>query len=281
MILLKINVDIFFLAVVGAGTYKLLKDLSSPDLPSSKGYEELKKVLLEHYSPKPVVIAERHKFWTANQGGDESVASFIARLKNLSTNCDFGDFLKEALRDRLVSGLHAKVSRTQMQLLSMANLSFEQARTKCLADEMAAVASREYRPSTSTDVVYENRDARSTNKDGRPANTQPGLPVRGRCKGCGGSHHRSDCRYKDVTCHKCRKKGHIQRVCRYGGENATSSGYYSRERGQSQSREQRADMKVVEERESREVSPTIYSVCDDSYQNFDFFLNNVGDCVKI
>ncbi|CAH3142977.1 unnamed protein product, partial [Porites lobata] len=40
----KVNV---FLAVIGPDAYKLLKNL--------------------HYEPAPIVIAERHKFWTASQ----------------------------------------------------------------------------------------------------------------------------------------------------------------------------------------------------------------------
>ena len=56
-----------FLAVVGPQAYKLLKNLCDPENPNSKSYEELKKILQAHYEPAPIVIAERHKFWTASQ----------------------------------------------------------------------------------------------------------------------------------------------------------------------------------------------------------------------
>lgn len=36
-----------------------------------------------------------------------------------------------------------------------------------------------------------------------------------KCESCGsGSHEREQCRYKNVQCHKCKKTGHIARVCR-------------------------------------------------------------------
>jgi hypothetical protein len=88
-----------FLASVGPDTYRVLKNICSPDSASSKSYEELKVLLKDHLDPKPIVIAERHKFWTASQDEDESVGNFIVRLKTLAFNCAFDNFLKDALRD--------------------------------------------------------------------------------------------------------------------------------------------------------------------------------------
>ena len=34
------------------------------------------------------------------------------------------------------------------------------------------------------------------------------------CHRCGGEHFPSNCRFKEVTCNKCHKKGHLARVCR-------------------------------------------------------------------
>ncbi len=40
-------------------------------------------------------------------------------------------------------------------------------------------------------------------------------PHSGGCYRCGSAGHKpSDCRFKEVTCNNCRKKGHIARVCR-------------------------------------------------------------------
>ena len=200
----------FFLATVGASAYKLLKDLSRPSLPNTKTYVELKQLLKNHYSPKPIVIAERHKFWTATQGEQESVSAYIVRLKNLSSGCNFGEFLDEALRDRLVSGLHGKMSKTQTHLLTLADLTFEQAKTKCLADEMATAATKQCMSSMEvTHAVYSDK------KSSRPHSTSENRHLfRVKCNGCGGNHRRSDCPHKDTVCHKCGKKGHLKRVCR-------------------------------------------------------------------
>lgn len=132
------------LATIGPDAYRLLKNLSAPDVPNTKSYKELTKLLQNHFDPEPIVIAERHKFWTACQEENESVADFVVRLKKLSSTCSFGTFLEEALRDRLVSGLHHKMSKAQRQLLTVRNLTFRDAKDKCIAEEMAAQATKDY-----------------------------------------------------------------------------------------------------------------------------------------
>jgi len=93
----KVNV---FLAVIGPDAYKLLKNLCDPENPNTKTYTGLSQLLQGHFEPAPIVIAERHKFWTACQEESESVPEFVARLKKLASTCSFGAFLSEALRDR-------------------------------------------------------------------------------------------------------------------------------------------------------------------------------------
>lgn len=53
----------------------MLKDLLTPTLPSQKTFDQLKTTLSTHYSPKRLVIAERYKFYSANQEIDENVKS--------------------------------------------------------------------------------------------------------------------------------------------------------------------------------------------------------------
>lgn len=94
-----------FLSVIGGKTYGLLKTLLAPKKPTEKTYEELRQVLQDHLSPKPVVIAERYRFWTVRQKAGQSVSQYLAELRRLAEKCQFGDFLNDALRDMFVIGL--------------------------------------------------------------------------------------------------------------------------------------------------------------------------------
>lgn len=88
-----------FLSVIGATTYGLPRSLLAPDNPGSKPYADLVKILNEHFSPKPIIIAERFRLHKRNQEEGESVAQYLAILKKLS-DCDFDTSLHDALHDR-------------------------------------------------------------------------------------------------------------------------------------------------------------------------------------
>ena len=98
-----------FLTVVGSRTNTLIKSLTAPTLPQEKSYEDLKAVLLAHFQPKPLLIAERIRFCQHNQAGGESVHNFLADLRRLAITCEFEDFLDQALLDRFVCGLQKRL----------------------------------------------------------------------------------------------------------------------------------------------------------------------------
>ena len=55
------------LTLLGGKTHSLLRYLTSPDKPSVKDYATLVKLLKDHLSPKPLIIAERFRFHKRNQ----------------------------------------------------------------------------------------------------------------------------------------------------------------------------------------------------------------------
>ncbi len=76
--------------MVGAKTYALLSNLLAPEKPSTKTYDELVAVVKAHLDPKPLIIAERFRFYQRNQGDSESVAQYMAELRKLADRCEFG-----------------------------------------------------------------------------------------------------------------------------------------------------------------------------------------------
>ena len=113
------------LSTVGPSTYRLLKDLLAPTLPSTQSFDEIREVLQGHFQPKPLVIAERFKFHQRNQSESVSVVQYLAELRKLAKTCQFKAFLDEALRDRFVCGLRAQY--IQKRLLSEAALDLKKA----------------------------------------------------------------------------------------------------------------------------------------------------------
>ena len=93
------------ITVIGLDTYGILKSLVSPADPSTKTFEELTATLRLHFAPKRNIIAERFKFYKREQRPAESLADFIVQIKALAQSCDFGSFLPNALREKLVCGI--------------------------------------------------------------------------------------------------------------------------------------------------------------------------------
>ena len=198
------------LSLIGSKTYSLLKDLLLPEKPADKNIEEIVSTLQKHLNPKPLEIAERFRFYKRNQQEGESVLSYVAELKKLTTHCNFGGSLEETLRDKLVCGLNNQ--QIQKRLLAESKLKFSKAVDIAVAMETAT--------RDATEIHSEHREGKPLGLDkltlsrpsNRPDNSPPSLVV---CYRCGANTHvATECRFKKEVCHKCGKRGHIQRVCR-------------------------------------------------------------------
>ena len=123
------------LSSMGASCYSLLRKLCAPVKPATKTFEVLCTIMQEHQNPKPTIIVQRFKFNTRTRHGDESISTYLAELRLLSEDCNYGE-LEEMLRDRLVCGINN--DSIQKRLLSEANLTYRRAVEIATAMETAA-----------------------------------------------------------------------------------------------------------------------------------------------
>ena len=198
----KDNEVVTLLAVIGADAYGILRNLLAPQRPKDKSFDELKEVLIGHYSPKPILIAERFKFHRRNQLESESIAQFVVELKRLALKCEFGAFLEEALRDRLVCGL--KNIHIQKKLLAERELTFKKAFETAQSMELA-------NKEDMRDVITTGDE--SVNKVDKVATPRRPQRESGSCFRCGQKHAPSECWCKTAQCYRCKKKGHIAKMC--------------------------------------------------------------------
>ena len=191
-----------FLALTGADAYGVLRNLLAPELSKDKSFNELKELLVSHYSPKPILIAERFKFHRRNHHESETFAQFVVELKRLAFKCEFGTFLEEALRDRLVCGLKSVL--IQKKLLAERDLTFKKAFETAQSMELAN--KEDFRD---TSVPVDD----SVNKVGRYASSGHSTGDAVSCFRCGGKHSPSGCWARLVQSYKCHKKGHLAKMC--------------------------------------------------------------------
>ena len=188
-----------FLSSIGSRTYRVLRYLCLPDKPGVKSYLELKRILTAHFEPKRHVIVERFHFHRRSQAPDESIADFMLELRRLAFHCDFGDFLDEALRDRLVCGLRSM--SIQKQLLSEEGLTLKSALE--IAQNMELV-----------DKFINAKELKDSETGVQKVSTSHLPQANAECYRCGNAHDPRDCRFQDVNCYFCGRQGHIAAVCR-------------------------------------------------------------------
>ena len=81
-----------FLSTSGWKSYEHLRNFIAPTPPETLKLSELTGVLKCHYEPKPLTIAERLHFHCRYRAPDETIAEFVAELRQLSTHCDFESY---------------------------------------------------------------------------------------------------------------------------------------------------------------------------------------------
>ena len=197
-----------FLSSVGKSAYNVIQNLCKPKLPKEFTYKQLCKILVQHYSPTRLEVAETFKFHTKGiQMSDETVSQFVSRLRGLASTCNFGTFLPRALRDQFVVG--CRNSESQHKLLQE-DRSFDQCVAIAAADE-AAVREFKQLHINNEETVHAVKPV--NNNRGRGGLTKRNQPYV--CFTCGkAGHFRNNCQYKDSKCHNCGKLGHLSVVCK-------------------------------------------------------------------
>ena len=80
------------LTCCGSKLYSLIRNLCSPGSPNDKTLDELCTLIGTHFNPKPIIIAERYRFYQMVQGENESVSQCLAALRKLTEPCQFDAF---------------------------------------------------------------------------------------------------------------------------------------------------------------------------------------------
>lgn len=197
---------------MGAQAEKILDsfNLSAED---AKKFDVVIERLNAYFQPKVNLIHERAQFHMRSQKPDESMETYIRALYECSEHCKFGN-REEAIRDRLVLGVRDQTLSEKLQLTE--DLTLDKAQEIARQFETVKLQLSEQRHAqkdsvsaiSSARVNTQNEKGHKSYKSG----TRPN-PKR-RCSKCGFVHRGSTCPAEGQTCHKCKRKGHFQSVCR-------------------------------------------------------------------
>jgi len=227
----------YLLHFIGSKSFDILCDKLAPLDPYTQTYNTVASHLEDFYAPAPLEIAENYRFHQRKQSDGESIHQYVAVLHKLSINCNFGSYLKMALRNQFVFGFTSR--RTQARLLETKNLTFDKAVEIALSMELtekdvnqiqaAGASSVDYMGQKESAVKMKDKSSQHKKPVNRPVSFQKAkraLPVVSNhknntggtnnitCYRCGGKHLASKCTLnREIACTNCGIKGHLAKVC--------------------------------------------------------------------
>ncbi|XP_049514115.1 uncharacterized protein LOC119436504 isoform X1 [Dermacentor silvarum] len=192
-------------AALSTSTVQILMGRIAPAKPNALSYDEVVKVLNDHYDPKRNEIAESFQFFNRCQHENESIQDFVVAIRRIADNCNFGDSLTRLLRDRIVCGVRS--SAVQKQLLAKNDLTLEEAESIAIAAETAEKDARTM--SVEVPPVLKVEAHRKL-----PSRSSVGSAEKLECGRCGSSRHdSSSCRWTKARCYSCGQRGHLAKMC--------------------------------------------------------------------
>ncbi|UYV73853.1 K02A2.6-like [Cordylochernes scorpioides] len=180
-------------------------------------YERLIQRIKLHLAPRKRVIPQRCRFLKRIQLENQSVSEYLRELRHLAMDCTFGEMLEVMLRDRFVAGI--KSESLQKKLLQEDDdVTLDRVFSIAVSFELAEQNAKELQDGlvAKMDIVP---GGNRKNEARRGWQHGPGMQRRETiCFRCGkkNSHLAPACPHKTKYCFKCKRIGHLSRVCKTG-----------------------------------------------------------------
>ncbi|CAC5405090.1 unnamed protein product [Mytilus coruscus] len=157
---------------------------------------------------------------------NESIDSYVTRLKNLAKTCDFGTMLNDAIRDQVIDMCYS--TKLRRRLLREKDLTQEKVQDIARASEAADQHSAQF------EEVHINRVQvkRDFNAARHQRHDYYSKKKDIECHRCGRTGHIArECTVAmDKTCHKCGKMGHFAKKCKSKKSSKEQGKFYKKEK---------------------------------------------------
>ncbi|XP_070586958.1 uncharacterized protein [Erythrolamprus reginae] len=216
-----------FLNYCGPEIRGIAQTLTDPQPARTVAWDVLQEKLASHFKPTKPAMVYRHQFSMMAQKENESINQFTTRLRTVLAQCKFKD-PEARLTDALVFGMKSATVRNK--LLTEEEPTLQTVIKLAQTAEAADAAARELKEHGRREIIAKI-DAASPRAVGPDDPNQPAHNVDNcflvqdqprhhrtshpaPCAGCRGNHQRHRCPFRDATCRRCNRRGHIAIACR-------------------------------------------------------------------
>ncbi|KAK0142948.1 Paired box protein Pax-3 [Merluccius polli] len=175
-------------------------------------YKSACEALQAFFVPRMNVVAERSRFRRRVQRQGESTVQYVAALRDLLVNCDFGALADDMIRNQIIEKTSS--SRIRERRLLETDLTLLKAITMASQIETAVAEAKAMASATEATVqVVHGR----TNVNPSALRANKHTAQRKTCYHCGSNSHLANdpkCAAKNEKRKQCGKFGHFAKVCR-------------------------------------------------------------------
>ena len=220
---------------IGMKTFATLSNLTAPENPTAKTYDEIVALLKSHFSSKPTYHRSLLLFQQRKKEPNESLKDLYSDLKRLAKDCNFGTTFDTRLRDQVFMAVD---SLPYFKFLVAEDLNLDTLTSVKLLEriqtlEKAHMGEGVLPVEGGFTEVKKIRPMRPG--EARQSSSMGSVTT---CRHCGFGHQSSACRFSHLTCRRCGIKGHLEKVCKSSthqdksaksnfNKNANSKGYKS------------------------------------------------------
>lgn len=211
------KVAVFF-AIAGEEVHEIFDNLKFENEEDRKKYDKVVEALEHYFVGDTHEAFESYRFHTRKQENEETMDAFVAALRKLAKNCNFGDLEERLIRDQVVMGV--KEENVREKLLEVKELNLD----KCLQIGRAFEASKQQMKSMQEGLkevqvqkIFHKKDKEpQKHKQSGNYKNKHGSGSAQKCSRCGKfpGHAKANCPAKDAECRKCKKIGHWAKQCR-------------------------------------------------------------------
>ncbi|XP_073942471.1 uncharacterized protein [Choristoneura fumiferana] len=200
--------------------FREVKTALTPNFDTST-YSDIRTKLLDLYRVKRTRYRALTEFWNCVRDENESMEHYANRLKSLSEDCDYDDYLLERqLRDRFATGLnHTELETDLKQKWPDLKQTYNGETTEVTFAQLFAVAQSREQAEHDTPPTNIKRIQKTKPKQNNSLRNETYRSPRkirsNQCLRCGkyDKHNFSNCPAKTHTCEECGTAGHYESCC--------------------------------------------------------------------